>query len=705
MNTEIITQESKLKTLFLISYHPYFWISLIAIIVFGQSLTFDLTYSDDDYYVLTNYKFNRDISNVVDAFKRNYTGTYYRPIVTLSLKCNAMIGKTAPFIYHLTNLIIHIVVSCLLFFLLTKLNYSRTISLLCGFLFAVHPISISVTAWIMGRNDSLVTVFILISFISFLIYQEKNSYLFLSIHLLSFALALLTKEIAVVLPVLCLIFLWLQKRKKIVSLSNVFAFIGWGAISMLWYILRTNAIEGVTNPGIVGFNSFILNLPALPAIIGKLVLPIHLSTLATFDIISIVTGCLVIVGFVLLIVKNRDFQNSNILFWTAWFILFLLPTLFMRLKAADDLFDYLECRAYLPMIGFMIVGIELLVSRKINFEKRRGILISVVIILAFSIRSIVYSDAYKNRINYFTNAAQTSPNKALIHYNLGKAYCAAHDFTNAEQQFLKSITLNSTRADTYVDLADIYYQRGLSEKAFELNHKALTLNQRHPLALSNIATLYALQGSFDDAVRSWKNAIEIDNNLIAAYENLFRFYFIHQRYQEAVSYFQETKTRDIKPPDEALQSFAFYFNRNAGREFYMMNDFENARKHFEKAIELNPTNADSYIDIGAVYFATGYLGKAVEVNQKALSLNPLSAQAYSNLGVAYNNLGREDEAVTMWKKALECDQDLMSAYENLFQHYYARKNIEQAVHYAKELMKRGRKFPSSIMKDLHINPR
>ena len=89
------TQQNKIEKL-LSGKYPYLWLSLAILLIFGQTIFFGLTYSDDDYYILTQAEFNTKITNVSAAFTKGYADIYYRPIVVLSFMVNNWIAGTAP---------------------------------------------------------------------------------------------------------------------------------------------------------------------------------------------------------------------------------------------------------------------------------------------------------------------------------------------------------------------------------------------------------------------------------------------------------------------------------------------------------------------------------------------------------------------------------------------------------------------------------
>ena len=67
--------------------------------------------------------------------------------------------------------------------------------------------------------------------------------------------------------------------------------------------------------------------------------------------------------------------------------------------------------------------------------------------------------------------------------------------------------------------------------------------------------------------------------------------------------------------------------------------YDQALFDFTKAIELNPKDADAYINRGFVYDKKGQYDQAISNFTKALEINPKYAEAYCNRGIAYGKKG------------------------------------------------------------------
>ena len=132
------------------------------------------------------------------------TTKYYRPISSLSFGIDYAIWGLNPFGYQLTDLILHIAVSVLVFFFIRALTKGSLITAWLGaVIFTVHPILIETVPAVVRRLEMIVSIFLLSSFLLFLRYQPtdcRRKHLIFSIFL--FVLALGTYELSPILPLL-----------------------------------------------------------------------------------------------------------------------------------------------------------------------------------------------------------------------------------------------------------------------------------------------------------------------------------------------------------------------------------------------------------------------------------------------------------------------------------------------------------------------
>jgi tetratricopeptide (TPR) repeat protein len=176
---------------------------LLALALYWQSLAFDYVYFDDTSYVLNNPHVSAGFSfdSIYWAFTSNYMGNWH-PLTWLSHMLDVSLFGTDPGWAHFHNAILHALSSVLVYSLMSRLLASNYQAFVLAVIFLVHPIHVESVAWIAERKDLLCAIFFLSTLILYDRYQARPTPAQYSCLLLVFALALLSKPMAVTLPAL-----------------------------------------------------------------------------------------------------------------------------------------------------------------------------------------------------------------------------------------------------------------------------------------------------------------------------------------------------------------------------------------------------------------------------------------------------------------------------------------------------------------------
>ena len=127
-------------------------------------------------------------------------GIYWRPVAKLSFALDHMLWGFNPLGYHLTSVVLHALCTLAVTLLTRRLSLSRDAALMAGLLFALHPIHAYAVSWIAARYDLLCTLFCILCLLAFLRHLERGGLLAL-LGVVGFqTLAVLSKELAFVLP-------------------------------------------------------------------------------------------------------------------------------------------------------------------------------------------------------------------------------------------------------------------------------------------------------------------------------------------------------------------------------------------------------------------------------------------------------------------------------------------------------------------------
>ncbi|MGB1317850.1 MAG: hypothetical protein ACPG5W_06575, partial [Flavobacteriales bacterium] len=184
------------------------FITLVTCLVLFPTLTNGWLGWDDKINILDN-QLVKSLSweRIKLIFQTPEINGCYMPLPILSWAVNYHFGGFNSFGFHLINLMLHLSVTCLVFLFIQKLTNKTTIAILTALLFGIHPLHVETVAWITGRRDLLYSTFFLGSLLTWLYYirSKQNRIALYVLMLLLFTLSLLSKGVAVVLPLFLLL--------------------------------------------------------------------------------------------------------------------------------------------------------------------------------------------------------------------------------------------------------------------------------------------------------------------------------------------------------------------------------------------------------------------------------------------------------------------------------------------------------------------
>lgn len=540
----------------------------------------------DDQQLIVDNPLIRSFSHVADIFRSElHFGTltnYYRPLQTLSFMADYFLFGLRPFGYHLTNLLLHLLAGILLFLFLGQLTKNNFLSLAASLLFLVHPIQTETVDYISGRADSLVAIFIFASLIGYLRFLKSLDQKGYRWSLLFFILALLSKENAVMLPVVVLgldLFARQKDPKRILRLAPFF-------IILLVYVFLRMSILNFSSGDIflskkgfalweIGLGSrVVIFCKTLVIYLGSLLIPVdlHMERITIYEKISSwhVLGFLIwcaIGGLAWVRLRlKRDEDRSIFLFSLFWFLAWLLPQSALILpKTMADHFLYLPSTGIFLVIGLMLDGWG-------DSRKKKVILILFALYLALF--TWFYNHEWQDELSFFNWTARLSPHSFKVHDSLASLYLENHrieaaiaeyrmilspdakrvqekDFARFAQEVLRRPMDEKKRkivAITFYNLGVVYGQKGDDETALIAYGYALTTDPRSKLAYNNLGLLYEKKGLFAKAEAAYQEAIALDPGFVPAYNNLAQAYAEKGDYDKAISLWE--KVLSIKPDYE-----------------------------------------------------------------------------------------------------------------------------------------------------------
>ena len=609
-----------------------FLITAVALIIYSNS--FGNQFVWDDKYEVEQNLFLRDWGSLPQIFTTDllhfapiFKSNHYRPLQTLSYMFDYSLWQLNTFGYHLTNLILHILNAILIFSLANLISKDRRISLITSLLFIIHPIHTEAVTYISGRADPLAGLFLLLAFIFFIKYSNYSApkrNLYYTGSVFSFILALLSREMAIVFPILLLVYdhcfpsSSLRKGQSNACLpagrkqSQIYRYLAFFVVDGLYILSRLTVLNFTGKLFSSSSNLYLRLLTMCKSIviyIGLLFMPINLHmerklTVANSFFEPQILACVFLVLIATTFVWMHKKRQRVIYFGFLWFLVTLLPQsslIFPKTIAEHFL--------YLPSIGlFLILAVVCCRLKKCL----RLILIPFLIFYA----ALTWGQNinWKDSFTFFRWTLQYSPNSIKAHNNLGLHYEEKGLYGQAVYEYKKALEIDPDYVRAHINLGNVYTKMSLFELAIMEYH-----------------------GALKEALKT-KFYIVVVDGLVNAYDMV---------------------------REEALKNspnIVVAINDN------LMAVYDMAIDGYKKELKSNPDSDILHYNLGVLYSRKGLIREAISEYGQALAINPQFSKAYFNMGAIYANQGQLDKAIELWKKCLEIAPN----------HKKARVGIEKA---------------------------
>jgi hypothetical protein len=438
---------------------------ITTLLIYSQSFFYDLIYLDDDILVYERLEETNLGNKISTAFTSNYLGGhYYRPITLLSFVVDSAIGHNSLSLYHLSNFIIHLLTSLLLFLILKNLRYSLAISSIASLFFALDPIHINTVGWIAGRGDLLAALFTLLALYFLQNFIEHNNPLQLLIVLVFVFLAFLSKEASLLIPFLFAAFLFVEQKEFDFNRKSMGLFILIIISLGSYYILRGLLLSEV-HIDKFSFTTYYSNFLVLPETISKFFIPIGIKALPRIELFTSVSGLVILLILVSLPIKLRNINKSRYYWGMIWFIILMLPGMVISTMGQDGFF-YWDCRSYLPLFGLTLMIAEVFRSIEFNRYKKLFHYLAFLYILAIAVSTFFMLKIYKNSPSYWSSVKDDYPESFLPYVGLFNYYNHSENLTQAESQLVNAVTLRPKESSVRQLLINFYLENDEKYKAF-----------------------------------------------------------------------------------------------------------------------------------------------------------------------------------------------------------------------------------------------
>lgn len=454
-----------------------------------------------------------------------------RPFRELSYLLDYSLFGLDPRGYHVQDIFWHVLNAWLLFLLILRLKATRVAAWVGALLFLVHPIAVEVVANTAGRKDSLVLAFCLLSLLAYgnATDPARKRFPWLTASLLLWGVALVTKQNAVVLPIVCAAYELavvpagsrLLLRSGRLAIGGAMAAVIGGIARIVFLTNDPKFLESVYGAMMkmsshsvaqwtVG-HYFAMVLKSWGFMLGKFIWPASLSMEYTFAVPSSLTDPLVLLAIAgsvaLLLALGITYRRSSAAFFgLAWFAVFWIPT--------SNLFGYFAYFAadrylYAPSAGLDICA-AVAAGALIRKRPYAGAAVVTVLVAILSLLTLRQCRTWKDDLTFYRHMQSVNPRSVTAAVGLANAYRERGRIPEAIAQLEKGIALGGNDPNIYTQLGVIYDDLGDHKRAIGLLSDALALKNDDPFIASNLGVAYENAGMRAEAERMQRKAIALD---------------------------------------------------------------------------------------------------------------------------------------------------------------------------------------------------
>jgi tetratricopeptide (TPR) repeat protein len=524
--------------------------------------------------------------------------------------------------HHLTNLLLHIVSTLLLFGVLYWMTGGLGRSAFVAALFAVHPLHVESVAWVAERKDVLSTVFLMLTLWAYVWYVRGPRMSRYALVFLSFALGLMSKPMLVTLPfVLLLLDVWplgrmdRSRNQRSVAMTLVREKLPLFALAIASSVVTffvQRAGGAVARLDALPFSLRVANaLVSYVAYIGKMLWPTKLAAFYPYPQSlspALVLGAIVILIGVSVVVIRARLRYPYLLVGWLWYLGTLVPVIGLVQVGNQAMADRYT---YVPLIGLLIMvawGIPDVLARwryrTIALPAAAGL-----VIVACTITARGQVSYWRNSTTLFTHALAVTRDNHIAENNLGRALAG----------------------DGKVAEAIVHY------------NEALRIKPQFATAHTNLGAALMKQGKVDEAIAHFSEGLRLKPEFAEAHSDLGAALASKGRIAEAIA--QYTEAVRLKPDFVEARS-------NLGLTLAGQGKLDEAITQYNEALRLKPSFADVHNNLGFALASRGKVDEAIAHYKEAVRLNPDFALAHMNLAVTLSGQNRVDEAIREFREVV-----------------------------------------------------
>jgi Tfp pilus assembly protein PilF len=521
--------------------------AVLACAVYVNALHNPFVYDDHDTVVAN--------PSLVDPSNVTFVLVYspFRPVVNASYALDRLVWGDRPLGFHVTNVALHAAAVVLLYLWIIRVladagleRRTEAAAFTGAALFALHPLQSEAVGYVSGRSEVMCAVWFLAALIA------ARGAIVSGSRRLAFAaaacglLALASKEVALVFPVVVLAYDWLlrpgtdaarRRRLRVVFLPIFTLMAGAG-------LLRLTAFGSAA---VMGAGSAVLNLLTQTIVIwryaGLLVWPSGQSIMHSVHRVSSAADPLAVGAAAAIVVAcaaawHLRRSQPVVAFGILWFLIVLAPSssiIPLREGMAEHRVYLASAGIFMAITGLAGRWVDSLAARGQSVAVSYRVALSAVLAVLFTL-TVMRNQVWASPVSLWTEATIRAHGMWEPHYALADSLRESGDCARAVPEYTKVVELVPSSRDAHTNLGICLAQTGQIEAAERSFRRALEIDPSFARGYTNLGALALVAGDPERARDFYREAIAQDPaNVLARMQLASLFEHTFKDYDSAAS--------------------------------------------------------------------------------------------------------------------------------------------------------------------------
>uniref|UniRef100_A0A8C7B3B0 Protein O-mannosyl-transferase TMTC1 n=1 Tax=Neovison vison TaxID=452646 RepID=A0A8C7B3B0_NEOVI len=238
---------------------------------------------------------------------------------------------------------------------------------------------------------------------------------------------------------------------------------------------------------------------------------------------------------------------------------------------------------------------------------------------------LVDTGSPEKAVAHYQQAITLSPSHHVAMVNLGRLYRSLGDNSAAEEWYKRALQV-ARKAELLSPLGALYYNTGRYDEALQIYREAAALEPSQRELRLALAQVLAVMGQTKEAEKMTNHIVSEETGCLECYRLLSAIYSKQELHDKALDAID--KALQLKPKDPKVVSELFFTKGNQLRE---QNLLDKAFESYKAAVELNPDQAQAWMNMGGIEHIKGNYVSARAYYERALQLVPDSKLLQENL--------------------------------------------------------------------------